>query len=417
MGRRGAPVNTRVLAITTVLVAALLALLAWRLVPWGALPRDLSLAPVDTDFDPVTVASAHAFRGSLRALSIASLVLGVALLLLAAITPIGRRLVAVLPGGQVTRTALAVLVISTFIAVVRLPLAVLSERIARAEGLSTSTWGTWSVDQVKSFALSTVIAGGGVIAVMLLARWQPRMWWAAAAIGAAALTVTLSFLFPVVVEPLFNRFTPMPASELRTSLLALADRDGVAVSDVLIADASRRTTALNAYVSGFGATRRIVVYDTLLRDAPRNEVEMVVAHELGHAKERDVLTLTTLGAVAAALAVLVLALVAGSRVGAPSGVATVMAVFALLSLLAMPATNALSREVEARADRHALALMRDPQGFAEMQERLAVSNRADPLAPRWSYLLFASHPSTRERIALARWWAAREGVAVPGPLR
>jgi Zn-dependent protease with chaperone function len=151
----------------------------------------------------------------------------------------------------------------------------------------------------------------------------------------------------------------MSVGELWTSLFALVDRDGVVVSDVLIADALWRTIALNVYVSGFGATRRIVVYDTFLRDVLWNEVEMVVAYELGHVKECDVLTSTTFGAVVVALVVLVLVLVVGSRVGVSFGVAMVMVVFALFSLLVMLATNALFREVEVRVDRHALVLMRD----------------------------------------------------------
>ena len=108
----------------------------------------------------------------------------------------------------------------------------------------------------------------------------------------------------MVIEPAFNSFTPMPAGQLRSDLLALADEDGVEVSDVLVADASKRTTALNAYVSGFGSTRRIVVYDTLVKEASPREVELVVAHELGHAKRNDVLHGTVIGAFAAAAGVI-----------------------------------------------------------------------------------------------------------------
>src|SRR4029077_12310053 len=105
-------------------------------------------------------------------------------------------------------------------------------------------------------------------------------WWSIGAVLGATLVVVLSFAYPIVVEPVFNSFTPMPAGELRTSLLTMAARDGVPVRDVLVADASRRTNSLNAYVSGFGATRRIVVYDTLLKDATPDEVRLIVAHEL-----------------------------------------------------------------------------------------------------------------------------------------
>src|SRR6185295_648187 len=99
-----------------------------------------------------------------------------------------------------------------------------------------------------------------------VARLAPRWWWAFGALGAAGLVTLLTFVLPVLVEPIFNTFTPLPAGELRTDLVAMAARDGVPVKDVLVADASRRTNALNAYVSGLGPTRRIVVYDNLLRE-------------------------------------------------------------------------------------------------------------------------------------------------------
>ena len=150
----------------------------------------------------------------------------------------------------------------------------------------------WTVDLLKGYAVGAVIGAVALLGFFGVARLPPRWWWAAVAAGAAGLTVLLSFVFPVLVEPMFNKFTPMPDGPLRDRAdRRCADRDGVPVRDVLVADASRRTTALNAYVSGLGPTRRIVVYDTLLREAPAGRGRgSVVAHELGHAKDRDVLT-------------------------------------------------------------------------------------------------------------------------------
>jgi len=408
------------LMTATLVVAIVLVASGWWQTPWGSLPSDLSVAPATTDFSVAEIEAAHGFRTTLRWLSMLSLLLGVIVLALIAFTRGGSRwletLLVRLPGGVLLRSATAVILILVILFLIRLPLSISSERIFRREGLSTNTWGSWGVDQAKGLVLSVVITTVAVVVIGALARWQPRFWWLAAATGAAAMTVALSFLFPVVVEPLFNRFTPMEEGRLRTALLQLAERDGVPVKEVLVADASRRTTALNAYVSGIGATRRIVVYDTLLSNAPEAEVQMVVAHELGHAKERDVLTGTLVGAVGAALAVLALALVAGSAVASPAGVAAILAWLAIFSFVQQPVSNLISRQIEARADQHALTLTADPQTFAQMQRRLAVTNRADVIAPRWAYLLFASHPSTRERIALSRWWAEGQGLPVPPPL-
>ena len=190
------------------------------------------------------------------------------------------------------------------------------------------------------------------------------------------------------------------------------------VRDVLVADASRRTRAVNAYVSGLGPTRRIVVYDTLLREAPPAEVVSVVAHELGHAKDRDVLTGTLIGALGAAprwsrctcsarwtaccapAGVDVDRRAAGVRAAARRG--------AVAGLVSAPAQALVSRRIEARADAHALALTGDPATFEAMQRRLSTVNLADPDPPRWEYLFGASHPSTVERMAAARAYARGE---------
>ena len=249
-----------------------------------------------------------------------------------------------------------------------------------------------------------------------MTRFAPRWWWALGAAGAAVLVVLLSFVLPVLVEPVFNRFTPMEPGPLRTELMALAERDRVPVRDVLVADASRRTRAVNAYVSGFGPTRRIVVYDTLLREATPAEVTSVVAHELGHAKDRDVLAGTLTGALGAAAAVTALYLL-GSWGGLlrAAGVDSIAQPRAFALLLAVVAVAGLVEHAGAGAGcpgrwrrgptRTRSALTGDPATFEAMQRRLATVNLADPDPPRWEYLYSASHPSTVERMAAARAYA------------
>ena len=195
---------------------------------------------------------------------------------------------------------------------------------------------------------------------------------------------------------------------------------------MLIADASRRTTALNAYVSGYGATRRIVVYDTLLESATPAEVRLVVAHELGHAKRNDVLIGTIMGAIASAAAVCALFLLlswtpvlrrAGlDAVQDPRSLALVLAIVAIITTLFGPVANLVSRRVEARADVHSLELTRDPAAFTLSERTLQVRNLGDLDPNPVVYGLFASHPSGPERIAIARTWARQEGVPDPPPL-
>ncbi|RKR87282.1 STE24 endopeptidase [Micromonospora pisi] len=405
------------------LVVLLIASVA-LLVPWSRPP-----APRADQLDalrelaPTEVARSRAFHAALRPGSYGALAIGLLAALLLGLTPLGSRLIGLVsrPFGDhwIAQAVLGGLAVVLVADLVTLPFTAWRHAVVDRYGLSTQSWGGWTVDLLKSYAVSAVIGAVALLGFYTVTRFAPRWWWAFGAAGAAVLVVLLSFVLPVLVEPVFNRFTPMEPGPLRTELTALADRDRVPVRDVLVADASRRTRAVNAYVSGFGPTRRIVVYDTLLREASPAEVTSVVAHELGHAKDRDVLAGTLTGALGAAAAVTVLYLLGSwggllraagvESIGQPRAFALVFAVVAVAGLVSTPAQALLSRRVEARADAHALALTGDPTNFEAMQRRLATVNLADPDPPRWEYLYSASHPSTVERMAAARAYGRGEG--------
>ena len=175
-----------------------------------------------------------------------------------------------------------------------------------------------------------------VVLVGVARRWS-RAWPATAGVLLAGLVMLGSFVYPLLVEPLFNDFEPLPDGPLRTQVLELADQEGVQVDDVLVADASRRTTTLNAYVSGFGSSRRVVVYDNLVDDADDREILSVVAHELGHARHDDVLTGSLLGAAGALLGVGLLGLLVGAReLADPRQVPRVLALVAIADAARQP---------------------------------------------------------------------------------
>jgi STE24 endopeptidase len=410
-------------AVTLVLLLAALAVALAVVVPWTPLPG-AELAPdAALDFTAAERAREVAYSGAVRPPSYLSLGLGLSVAVVLALTPYGARLVAAvarpLGGGWVWQVLLGTLSLAVVGRLVTLPLGARVEAVRREYGLSTRSWATWAVDVGKGVLVSAVLSALVVLVVVALARRAPDLWWAWGAGAVAALVVVVSFAYPVLVEPVFNRFTSLPAGELRDDLLALADRDGVPVDDVLVADASRRTTSLNAYVSGFSGTRRIVVYDTLLEQATPQEVALVVAHELGHAKERDVLVGTLLGALGAAAAVCALFLVlswapllgrsGAAGAGDPRVVPLLLALIAVGSLLVGPVSNLVSRKIELRADVHALDLLRDPAVFVDAQKRLARANLSDLDPNPLAVALFATHPSTTQRLALAREWERLRG--------
>jgi STE24 endopeptidase len=421
-GERAAmtPRTSALVALAVLIVVAGVA--ALLLVPWRAVP-----APRADQLDALRelpagdVARGRAFHADLRPATYGSLAAGLIVALVLGLTPLGARIVALFGGDWAVRASVGGLAVLLISSLVTTPFSVWHKTVLSRYGLSTQGWGGWALDRVKGYAVGGVLGGLALLAFYAVARYFPRWWWAWSALGAAGLTVLLSFVFPVLFEPIFNKFTPMAEGSLRTELMAMAAGDGVPVRDVLVADASRRTRAVNAYVSGFGTTRRIVVYDTLLDQADPGAVRSVVAHELGHAKRRDVVTGTVLGALGAATALVVIYLLgfwagllrlAGvASIADPRSVALLLAVAALAGLATGPAQSLVSRRVEARADTHALALTRDPATLVAMWVRLSALNLSDPDPNRIEHLLFASHPSTVQRIAAAR---AHARPAAPG---
>ena len=212
---------------------------------------------------------------------------------------------------------------------------------------------------------------------------------------------------PVVLDPLFNDFKRLPRGELRTDVLELARAADVDVGEVYEMDASRRTTAANAYVTGLGATKRVVLYDTLVKDFKPAETRLVVAHELGHVHHHDVRNGLIWLAIVAPFGMWAAAVLAERLAprGAALGPRAVPAVALSLALVVPAVTiisNQLSREVERRADAFSLELTRDPATFIAFQRRINVKNVSDPDPPAIVRFLFGTHPSTVERIGLAK---------------
>jgi STE24 endopeptidase len=299
--------------------------------------------------------------------------------------------------------------LSLVLVVVSLPFAIPAEQRARDFGLSTQNWGGWTGDLVKSSVIGALLTALGAAILMALVRRFPRSWFAFAALAIVVLGTAFQLLAPVLIDPLFNKFTPLPKGPLHSEVLGLAHQAGVKVGQVYRIDASRRTTGANAYVGGIGATKRVVLYDTLLRDFSDDQIRSTVAHELGHVKHRDVPRgLLWLAIVAPAATLVVQRLTErwappGER--GPALILPAALALALVSFVMGSASNVLSREVEASADGYALKLTHDPAALIQVQRKLAIQNVADPDPPGWSQLLFGTHPTAVERIGSALTWA------------
>lgn len=292
-----------------------------------------------------------------------------------------------------------------------LPLQVLARRRALAVGLAKQSWEVWAQDLLKGGALGLALnAVAAPLAVALMRRF-PQGWWLPASGVAVAGAGALTFLAPVVLDPLFNSFTPLAEGPTRSDVLELADRAGVSVGEVYEVDASRRTSAANAYVSGWGATKRVVLFDTLLRELTREETRLVVAHELAHVRHRDVprgLTHLALSAPAGMYAVAQLTRRLDRSGARPASAATLPALVLALGLVSAAVgaiARGLSRAVERRADAFSLTLTDAPEPFISFERRIVTQNLADPDPPRWLVASMGTHPATIERIGIARAYA------------
>ncbi len=397
-GREG----TRVAAVVAVVGLLAFVVLAALLVPWDPVPGGPLHPPsAQSVFTAAQIRRAEDYSGLQRILSWASLAVSLATACVLGFSRLGARWVERVRGPWWWRVVVAVVALSAVGRLVTLPFAVLLRRRSREYGLSNQAWSAYAVDQALGLAVTVVATSVALVVLVGVARRWPRAWPAVAGLLMAGLVMLGSFVYPLLVEPLFNHFEPLPDGELRTQVLALADVEGVHGDDVLVADASRRTTTLNAYVSGFGSSRRVVVYDNLVDDVDEREVLAVVAHELGHARHDDVLVGSLLGASGALLAVGLLGLVGGG-VGDPRRVPRVLALVAVATLLSSPVQNGISRRIETRADVDSLRTTRDPEGFIALQEDLATTSLADPTPYAVSQFWFGSHPTALQRIALAR---------------
>jgi STE24 endopeptidase len=295
---------------------------------------------------------------------------------------------------------------------VSLPVSALQRRRAIAVGLDTQSWRGWWGDLGKASAIGAVLtAGAGASVTALIARY-PRRWWALAAVGSVGVGGVIGTLAPVLLDPIFNDFTPLPDGETRRAVLELARAAGVEVGEVYSVDASRRTSGANAYVTGLGPTKRVVLFDTLLDRYSPEEVGVVVAHELAHVRHRDVMRALAFSALVAPAAGLAVQRLTGALLPpAPRRRRRVRAAPEVLPALALAASlvtgpvgmlsGRLSRAIERRCDAESLELSDAPDAFISFQRAIAVQNVGDVDPPRWVRTLLASHPPTLERIGAA----------------
>ncbi len=406
VGHDGDAHSRRTLAkgIAVVALAALWAGAAVLL--WQTEVPDLSLPDLDPRdyFSPAELKRIDDYRGVSRPLFLASLVVEIAVLALFVwkAGPLAARLERV-GRGRVRTSVLVGLVVVVGVWLAGLPFAAVTLVRRRDFGLSEQPWGGWLVDQLTSLGVRAVLVSIAVAgAVWLAGRFGPR-WWLVGAPALVAVAVLFIVAQPLVVQPLFNRFEPLPDRELAAQIEEIAADMGVDVDDVLVADASRRTTTANAYIAGIGPTRRVVLYDTLLDGRfTDGEIRFVAAHELGHVERRHLWKGLAWFALFAVPGVFGLAWVTNRRGGLGPRLVPLGLAFAFAYVLVtQPLANAVSRRYEAEADWLALQATRDPESGIALEQGFVTTGLADPDPPGWVTFWYGTHPTPMKRIAMA----------------
>jgi STE24 endopeptidase len=286
-------------------------------------------------------------------------------------------------------------------------------------GLSTMKLSGWIADLLKGFGLSLVLEACALELIYLLLAVQPQTWWLWVALVMLFFSVIMANLAPILIFPLFYKFKPLPEGELTTRLMALAQKASTRVRGVYSMEMSSKTTAANAALMGLGNTRRIVLGDTMLDRYSTDEIEVVLAHELGHHVHRDIwkliisqaiLTLVGLYIVNLLLHWVVNSLHHYQALTDPATMPFLFLLMGLYGLIVMPIGNSYTRHVEYQADEYALETTRKVEAFKSAMTRLANQNLADADPSPLVEFLFLDHPSIKNRLRHADTFAQKHGL-------
>lgn len=298
----------------------------------------------------------------------------------------------------------------------------------RRHGLSNQSLGLWITDQVKELLLSSLLVALFLVPVYWAVR-NVGAWWLIGGAIFVGLSLIMAFVYPVLIMPRFNKFTPMPEGALRSRIEDIAAAAGATIEGVYTMDGSKRSRRGNAFVAGFGPTKRVVVFDTIIDDGhggglPLDHIAQIVAHEIGHYRLQHIPKTFPFSAAQLLVSLAFVQFVGGNDtvmgwagvddLGQPGALPLFLLAFGLASAVLGVGSAWLSRRNEREADLEALELLAQPSDFVAMWPRLVVQNKAD-LEPGWWQKLNASHPEVAERMQFGLDWAEANSVPVKRP--
>ncbi len=270
-------------------------------------------------------------------------------------------------------------------------------------GLSNQTLSMWFLDFIKSWAILFVISTGALTGIYALMIYLPKHWWQVSSAVFIIFIIIGTYLYPIIIDPLFYKFEKLEDSKLKSQIIDISGKAGIEIDEVLVADASRRTSKANAYFTGIGNSKRIVIFDNLLNKFTGQQTVAVIAHEIGHWHYKHIIKNIILGSALGVLAVFLLQIILGKAglVGNFKAILLIILLASTLSFITMPVQNTISRFFEKQADEFALKLTEDPEVQVSLTVKLASSNLSNVCPHPLIKVLLYSHPSTMERIKQA----------------
>jgi STE24 endopeptidase len=378
--------------------------------------RRIPADPADW-FEPAEVQKAKDYQRPLNVARAIDLVISVASLAIVVFAHIAPRLADALgfgTGSWVLRLIVPLVIVFAALAIIDLPLSIWTTFSHEKKwGFSTETPGGFAADQVKNFVLNLVLSIPLLLAVWWLIR-HTALWWLYGWAVFFGFSGLLAFLYPIVIAPIFNKFKPLEDEALGTRLTTLANGQGMQIKSIQVMDASKRTRKDNAYFTGFGKTKQIVLFDNLLTQSPA-VIESIVGHEIGHWKRRHLVRALVVALFTSFVMFLILHFVLTSKtilgwggvksVTDPAAWPILFATFGVVFPITGLLTSWMSRAFERQADVFALDVTNDYDAFVETEHGLSTRNLID-LAPSWWRYVRLSHPPPAERLELGKLWKA-----------
>ena len=321
--------------------------------------------------------------------------------------------------SRFVRTGFVFAGISALMALWRIPIQFTDYQVERAYGFATLGPLLWFSDRITGWIIGLVRVPAVWLGFLLLER-APKRWWVILWACSIPWTLVLTVLTPVLFDPAYNRFKPLQNPRLEQRLLKLAESAGIPESKVLVADYSKRTTKVNAYVTGIGPTARMVIWDTTLAAMSEDEIVAIMGHEIGHYVRHHVWWSFVAGVGASFLILWALSRIypwAVSKLSARKGIRSphdlaalpiALLLLTLLIFIQVPIESAFSRYQERQADRYGLELTRMPEATARAFIAFVDRNYTEPDPPAFIVLWFYSHPPLRERVEFAIRWSQQE---------